>query len=70
MCSLFAHNMKKKPGSKARNLKIKEICWDVEKLDKAEERILKLVQKGAFNSDIKVIKRSYLNDTNQQYVPL
>lgn len=70
MCSLFTHNMKKKPGSKARNLKIKEICWDVQKLDKAEERILKLVQKGVFDSDIKVIKRSYLNDTNQQYVPL
>lgn len=28
--------------------------------------ILKLVQKGVFDSDIKVIKNSYLNDTNQQ----
>lgn len=65
---LFARNMKQKRGTKTRNLKFQKTRLDVKKTDKAEQMILKLVQKGVFDSDIKVIKNSYLNDTNQQYM--
>ena len=43
---------------------------DVEKIHNAEKMIVKLVQEAGFSPDIKSIKKSCLNENNQQHASL
>ena len=67
---LFINKLKQKQRSKVQELRLKENLLEVEKIDNAKKMIVKLVQEGAFGPDIKSIKKSCLNENNQQHASL
>ena len=67
---LFINKLKQKQCSKVQEVRLKEDLSGVEKIHNAEKMIVKLVQEDAFGSDIKSIKKSCLNEYNQQHVSL
>ena len=67
---LFINKLKQKQRSKVQELRLKENLLEVEKIHNAKKMIVKLVQEGAFGPDIKSIKKSCLNENNQQHASL
>ena len=67
---LFINKLKQKQCSKVQEVRSKENLLDVEKIYNVEKMILRLVQEDAFGSDIKSIKKSCLNENNQQHASL
>ena len=67
---LFINKPQQKQCSKSQDVRLKGNLLDVEKIHNAEKMIVKLVQEGAFGPDIKSIKKSCLNENNQQHALL
>ena len=67
---LFINKLRQKQCSKLQELRLKENLLEVEKIHNAKKMIVKLVQEGAFGTDIKSIKKSCLNENNQQHASL
>ena len=67
---LFINKLKQKQCSKVQEARLKENLLDVGKSRNAEKMIVKLVKDGTFGSDIKSIKKSCLNENNQQHASL
>ena len=67
---LFINKPQQKQCSKVQEVRLKGNLLDVEKIHNAEKMIVKLVQEGAFGPDIKSIKKSCLNENNQQHASL
>ena len=67
---LFINKPQQKQCSKSQEVRLKGNLLDVEKIHNAEKMIVKLVQEGAFGPDIKSIKKSCLNENNQQHALL
>ena len=64
---LFINKLQQKQCGKIQELRLKEDLLDVEKIYNAEKMIVKLVLEGAFGPDIKSIKKSCLNENDQQH---
>ena len=67
---LFINKLKQKQCSKVQDVSLKKDLLDAEKIYNNEKMILELVQEGAFRPDIKSIKKSCLNENNQQHASL
>ena len=67
---LFIIKLKQKRCSKVQEVRLKEDPLDAEKTHNAEKMIVKLVQNCAFGPDVKSIKKSCLNENNQQHASL
>ena len=67
---LFVNKLKQKQCSKVQEVRLKDNLLDVEEIHNAEKMIVKLVPEGAFGPDIKSIKKSCLNEDNQQHASL
>ena len=67
---LFITKLKQEQCSKVQEVRLKKDVLDVEKTHNAEKMIVKLLQNCAFGPDIKSIKKSCLNEKNQQHALL
>ena len=67
---LFINKLKQKQCSEVQEVSLKEDLLDVDKIHNAGKMIVRLVQEGAFGPDIKSIKKSCLNENNQQLASL
>ena len=67
---LFINKLKQKQCSEVQEVRLKEDLSDVDKIHNAGKMTVRLVQEGAFGPDIKSIKKSFLNENNQQLASL
>ena len=67
---LLINKPKQKQRSKVQEIRLKEDLLNIDKIHNAEKIVVKLVQEGAFGPDIKSIKKSCLNENNQQHASL
>ena len=68
--TMFINKLKQNQCSKIQQVSLKKDLLYAEKIQNSKKMILKLIQEGAFDPDIKNIQKSYQNENSQQHASL